>query len=912
MIRLPPKRAGLVVCIALTCLAAQAQAADQFVRGDYSYEVLRLESHQRVVTWEQDGVRTFVADGGAVLRQGPVRLAAPRMVVWFDRALSERPETRAAVVRVYAEGIEAKGGQRTPVRLAEGDQAREFGAVYMRFSSTMSFAWECPLFKAEGRTASVLLATAETRTKGVQQETSWEEVAPAKAAEHVETISRLLKANEVQFFLEEKPITVVYLGDVRGGYANLDLRADAAVMWYSQDTHEFEFYARGNVRVSRRPQPAPISPGEHPAAETLTGMVEHVSADELYINPQTARGLATHPELRLRDPLAVEDTVYVFRGQEAFLLDANTMTVKEVSLSTCTFAHPDYQFRGERAQVSAQKPGAALSAWDVRFQVGKSERTLLWLPFMSADVGRQAYLLTDYVIGSSKEFGAVVQTTWSPLDLTARPDWVDSWTVNLDYYSARGPAIGSELAYDIGEGPYPRHKGRVRAYYVSDSAAADVTDAPVNQQNRGRFHVENRSQLSEDWRVDVEYYHLSDAGFLREYFQADFEEEKTPESYVLARYLRNSTYLALLYKARVNDFLTQLEEKPSVDLEILALPLGRLVYDGSLVAGIYDYAFSNMITPAPPDPPSLTRLHTDHKVAVPFNAGIFRITPFVRALATAASDAAGPGGTFGGGVSRTGLGAGVTVSTTLSRTYDLVSDKYSLNRLRHVVVPYAEVQTLSVSGDPSSRFIQMDSTDAIDSGSQVTLGVRQWVQTKRLVQGQWQSVDWIEFDAAYVSRSSDSVMTSLDKDYARLDFEMLLSDHVSLHSRDNRIGLDGQPNVLNVGAYFDYLPAWALGLDYDFITNRTSAITADLLYKLSDRYQLVLFEQYDLDSQGSGQGASLATNLVIRRLLHDWVLDLGIQVGKANNGFAVIVGFGPKGFGVFSDPRRAGRPRLRE
>jgi hypothetical protein len=70
------------------------------------------------------------------------------------------------------------------------------------------------------------------------------------------------------------------------------------------------------------------------------------------------------------------------------------------------------------------------------------------------------------------------------------------------------------------------------------------------------------------------------------------------------------------------------------------------------------------------------------------------------------------------------VGGGLTASTTFFRTYDVVSKLFDLNRLRHVVTPYASVETLSVS-EPSASFIQMDQRDAIDSGTEVRLGVRQ-------------------------------------------------------------------------------------------------------------------------------------------------------------------------------------------
>jgi len=523
------------------------------------------------------------------------------------------------------------------------------------------------------------------------------------------------------------------------------------------------------------------------------------------------------------------------------------------------------------------------------------------------DLTQRAYLLTDYAVGGSSKFGFFMQTAWRPLDLTTKPLWVDHWTVNLDYYSARGPAIGTELAYQFGQGEWPRHEGQINAYYINDSGDEDDTDRPVPKQSRGRVHWQHRYQANRDWRFDAEYYWLSDEGFLNEYFEDEFENEKTPESYLLARYLRDSTYVALLYKQQVNDFLTQVEQLPSVDLEVVGFPAGRLVYEGSTMLGEYDMELSDLLRPVPPDPPSLTRAHTEHKLSLPFSIGIFRIDPFVRALATWASDSAFADGSFGDSESRTGVGAGFMASTTFSRAFGLTSETFDLNRLRHIVIPYFGIENLSVSGADAADFIQMDTVDTIDSGTQGVVGLRQRLQTKRLVDGDWRSVNWMELDVAYVNRSSDSVFAYLDQDYIRADFDMRLTERVSLHSRDNIIGLEDLPDILNAGFTLDYLPKWLFSMDYDYITDTSSTVTGEVSYELSDRYRLLVSEQYEFDSRGQGDDANLETRVVLRRLLDQWVLDMGIHHEKANDEFAFIIAFGPKGWGVFQDTRRAGR-----
>lgn len=104
------------------------------------------------------------------------------------------------------------------------------------------------------------------------------------------------------------------------------------------------------------------------------------------------------------------------------------------------------------------------------------------------------------------------------------------------------------------------------------------------------------------------------------------------------------------------------------------------------------------------------------------------------------------------------------------------------------------------------------------------------------------------------------------------------------------------------------MPKWALNLDYDYITDRTSSVGATLNDQLSDRYRLLVNERYQLRDMNNANKGSLETSIVLRRLLHEWVLDLGLRRQDANNQTAFIIGFGPAGWGVFKDPHRAAPP----
>jgi len=358
---------ALVAAVIALCLVQSGAASGSIVQGDYDNHPLRLESFQPVTTWEEDGVRVFVAEDGAVLRQGAMRLAAPRMVVWFDKAKSARPDVRAAVLRVYVEGLQRSDGTLSKAcRLVEGDQVQRCGAAYLQLRSNLSFVWDCRLVETQARKPSVLLARAEAIAGPLEEDTLWRTVPEAEVVLPPRVMWQNLKAETFTFFRDtETKGSAVYVGDVHGTYNNMELRADAAVLWYDSTAGTFELYARGNVRLFRKPGVETQVELPTELAGEFSDVMQLLSADEIYVNPGTHRGLLTDLEVRMRDPRVEEGLVYVVRGKEAYMLDSRNLTVREASATTCNFARPHYQFHAGTLQVVRQHPSTILSAWDV-------------------------------------------------------------------------------------------------------------------------------------------------------------------------------------------------------------------------------------------------------------------------------------------------------------------------------------------------------------------------------------------------------------------------------------------------------------------------------------------------------------------------------------------------------------------
>lgn len=873
-------------------------------------EPIRLDSRHPVLVWEDENIKVFVAPRTAEVRQGQMRIVAPQMVLWLDKGRS-RTVTQ---VRVYAQGRGRPGRAAIePVHLVRGERVEERGVVYRHLSSQVGLAWDCPVKQVEsqadlGSLYGVATAVTEGRRDFVQEELPGRQRGAAPPS-----IRQILQADEIHFFTDEETgvTTGVYMGNVRGSYRNVQLTSDVAVLWVKERAESYEFYARGDVRLQRT--------GEGRVAGGMLGMGEFKDfrADEVYVNPDRERGRSTETELRMQMPQGGPDDIVVVRGRDVYILDSKNLAIEEVSATHCTFGDPHYELTARRARLVREDPHLFLSTWDVGVETGRNEEPLFKLPFLSVDLGEDpGYVLRSVAVGSSDKFGGFVRTRWRPRHLGLDADWIRGWDVRLDYFGDRGPGIGNELEYGFGGPEEEKHMGFLRAYYINDSGDEDDTGVPVPKQSRGRGWWQHRSRWSERWRTDAEFYWLSDVGFLEEYFEEDFENLRPPETYVFTRYRGDQTWAALTIKMQVNDFMTQLEERPGLELEGIGMPLGPAVYDASFEAGQYDLNISDEL--AMSDPPSLWRAHTEHRLSLPFSIGAMHFDPFVRALGTWAEEGMGPGGSTSGSESRVGLGGGLRTSLDFMRTYGADAPAVGINRLRHILTPYLEVEALGVNTG-SEEFIQLgsrdpwprrghgqrvptDRVDAIDDMSEVRLGLRQRFQTKRRDNpgDPWQSIDWIDLDVAYVGRSDDSVRGRED-DYVDIDFVWNLLSWLKFYSEDNRISVDEGTDVVNLGASVQLTPQTGMGLAYHYISDSSSTLTGNLRLRLSDRYSLSVYEQYELDSRGMGGTVNLETRVALERAFHQWLGRLIFYYDAGNDGdIGLMVGFTPRGLLEFT------------
>ena len=912
MMREYHKSTLLWVLLAALCLFAGPVFAAEGERPNITtntYGSLILSAAEPLRTWEEDGKKVFVAEQWAELRQGDMRVVAPKMIVWFDRKLSKASHVRAACVNVYAEGVGPVGQAPSGgVRFVQGEKTRSVGAIFLKLRSKAGFRWDCRTQTQKPEKAGIFYKKARAITEDTHGFVR-EKIPEGPDVKAAAGIPQVLKANEQYVFTDEnqQEVTTVYLGDVRVRYKKVKIRADRAVVWLDQEKRSFEVYARGDVRLSKSPGAGAEGPRSESGTLRFTRLFESLRADEVYINPGRQRGLATEAELRLRRQTEEGQDTFVFAGKKVYMLNSKSLLVNEGSATTCDFGRPHYQLQADRYRMNQVDSSTFLTAWDTSLLVG--DTTMQFLPFIGMDLTGDAYLLTHLSLGNSSKFGFYTRTGWSLKHLGLAPKWVDNWDLLLDYYGDRGPAVGTEADYHVEAPGVPDHLGDLRGYYVHDTGDEDATDLPVPKNDRGRFWWQHRTAWNESWTTDLEFRWESDRGFLDEYFEDEFEREKRPDSYLYTRYRQDSTWAGVLFKKRVNHWMTQVQEMPGAEIQWIGLPFAGFVYEGGMSAGYYDLEPAELSTLD--NAPGLGRGHTSHSLSRPFSLGFLRFDPSVELLGTAASKGAEVNNSYEDSADRVGGRAGLYASADFFRSFDTASDTLNINRLRHVVTPFVGGRTTDMFSGESADFVQMDNVDALDDTDRVEAGVRQRLQTKRGGPGQWRTVDYMELDLAFVDQQTDSVsplsleqrnfltrnrrVSQLadfrDQQFMEVDFILRPADYFHVRSRNNRIDLEGDTDIYNVGTWWKLGRRAEVSVDYDYIHDVSSSLSAEFFVQLSDRWGLGLYEKYEFDSEVDGEPEDLETEIHLLRQLHKWVLDFGVHSDAVDDDHGVTLGF---------------------
>ena len=617
----------------------------------------------------------------------------------------------------------------------------------------------------------------------------------------------------------------------------------------------------------------------------------------------------------VRAVLVDRDVPLYLRADEIRQLSQNDLVAERAMLTTSEFHTPHYHIGAEQVEVIDRSPRSAGGGRaEIRSGYFRIEDATLniqnvpigYWPVLTGNVQTSETALRSIRTGYSGDFGVELETRWYLFNLLglATPDGFDA-TLNLDYYSDRGPAVGFDATYER-----EKYFGLTRGYLMHDSGEDSLgrdREETSFDDARGRYLLRHREYLEDDWQLSLELSYISDEGFLEEYFEPEFDNDKEQETLLYLKKQRDNWAFTTLLQTRILDFYTQTERFPDFGFFQVGEPLGRWAsWFNELRVGFERYrpadqTFRELLRDGDQqESGTVARAYAREEAGAPLDMGPWRFVPFVSGSAGAWDDSPEDGGIV------RGLGtAGVRGTMYLTRVDPEARSKlFDLDGMRHVVKPEI-VAWASASNYDSDDLYPFDSTvEAADDFDGATFAVRQRWQTKRGAGPTRRVVDVFTLDleagafndspGTYVTNGYTSFTRpelSVSRNYASAASIWRMNDRSALLGELNFDVNDGEVDIFNVSYAVERPPRTSYIIGYRFIGETESNLLAlDVNYQMTEKHTLAVREAFDLD-RGQTQDFTIA---LIRKFPR-WYSALSFSLDESEDDFGVSFSIWPEG-----------------
>ena len=435
---------------------------------------------------------------------------------------------------------------------------------------------------------------------------------------------------------------------------------------------------------------------------------------------------------------------------------------------------------------------------------------VLYWPTIATDLTNPTFYLEKITVRQDQIFGSQVMLDWNMYQLLGvrQPPPGTKWSLSTDYFSNRGPALGTTFKFDGNTlmgvpGPYQGFADAWGIYDTGlDTLGADRRNLTRDEEFRGRILAQHRQYLPNDWRLSAEFGIISDRNFLEQFFESEWDTYKDESTGIeLKRAIENQSF-SLTADVRLNDFVTQTEWLPRLDHFLVGQ---SLLFDTLTWHEHSQVGYARLQTAVPPtnavDAAKFDPLPWESQqegvvassrqsIELPVQLGVVKLAPY------ALGEAAFFGNDVNGDSNTRLYGqAGIKGSLPMwSVNHDIQSELLNLRGLAHKLVFDADYSFSDADKDlnqfPLYHPLDDDSTEhfrrrlkfntfglpagtpvplrfddrnyAVRSGMQnwvtsngteiaddlqlLRLGMRNRWQTKRGLPGQERIIDWITFD----------------------------------------------------------------------------------------------------------------------------------------------------------------------
>jgi len=573
---------------------------------------------------------------------------------------------------------------------------------------------------------------------------------------------------------------------------------------------------------------------------------------------------------------------------------------------------------------------------------------LFYWPWFRADVRDPLGPLQSVGFNYNRIFGFEFLTTFDVFDLLG----VDRepgthWKLNVDYLTARGPALGTQYdavskemfgipglytttinaygIYDTGVDILGYNRGQM--LLVSPGDDRFISHTPY----RGRFSgMFNGQDLPEGFSIQARTYALSDRNFMEQYFPNEYYNGPEEETSLYVKQQQGIWAWTALAQTRIQDWMTETDYLPKVD--------GYLI--GEKLFGLFTYnvradATLAHLQPADLPPPySVTtrnietgRFDLNQELSLPFTLGPFKLVPYATLdLADYTRDLADQerGRVYGG--------LGLRGSIPFSRLYpDIQSELLNLDGIYHKIVvsgnfyaahsdtsflllpeldrlndmnsdralrdihpwdPYLYPNGLLLATSPvydpqryAIRMLLDNRIDTLDSIEVLQLDVRQRWQTKRGFPGQEHIIDWMTLDVgASIFPQSERDDFGHTLGFITYDHAWNIGDRTAIFSSGLFEPFENGARAFNIGVSLNRPDRTNFTFSYRQIDPVDSkAVIAAVTYAFSAKYAATTTTLYDFGNK------NFLFSATVSRIGTDLQLNVGVNYSTLVNTFGLQV-----------------------
>ena len=916
--------------IALIILCDRNIAQGALIKKDVSQHPIHITGSAS--TWQKDGMRIFSVDG-AIIEQGDIQITADSTIFWFSEVKSTQftegsldilcegnvtliqEDSYDKYEQVYLKLITTSGVVFKPsVHSSEEEQRPD---IYIRGE--------------EVRAKGMEEFASKHRLKDLYQD-STKQLAAVDDKAGGELID--ITADDIDSWEEGDTRVIVALGNVKIKKGSEILDADSAILYMALEEDEKgkspkqtykEFYAEGNVTLTQ---------GEDLIiADKVFDNVQERKA--LFINStvtrvlkppilkQTAPSFVVGEEMKQRDKGRYEvkngNFTFCSYGHPHYRFKFKKFRITKAPKSLIGTTRNNVFYLGKVpimyvpfSNFSMRKKPKRLAEWDT----GSTDR-----------FGKFIYTKWNVYSFAFEEKMA----PWSDLELALDYRELKGPGGGIDFDYEKENFAGLLDAYFMRDDDETgingvevdkvtrghllwRHRlmlSQTLSKMFDDESGTDDDESGTDDDESGIF-------TKNGWVADMEISYVSDRTYLREYFQNHLKSEKGRDTSFYLRKVSNNRGFTFLAEHQLRTYDTLIDSKrlsrkgqslPELKYGIIGEPL----WDGILnFSSETELAYQNRMydrisplkaeqgflsrgdlltaervfdrAPARFAPEETIRFDTNNRLNAPFRLLGQYFNPYIGTRFTGYSESVKvdpvTGRNEGEGAPRGRIAVPIGFKTTrsFSRTYSVYNKFLDINRLRHTVMPELAFNFIPIVTQDPEELNQFDRTDALDTYSSISLGLRSRLQTKRGKTGEKKtSVDIATFNSIAYFFPGNAGLNRKRDSYVEMDLSLIFSKNLSFHSRGNEFNLDeSRFDIINSGMSYSH-PKWGnFSIHNRFAHGILNPVTFSYSRPIAnDKWSFGISEQYALGT-GDNPAETLFASFSASRLFHDWIANISI------------------------------------